>query len=371
MHWKKPGTCWVNAIMATIEPARAQKGNFFSQDEVRQLCRSVLHVSQDPVVGNGQRATTFWERITKHYQENRPGGCAERPSRSLETKWGVIKHDVSKFCGVYKSILLLRESGTSAEDVLDHALDLYKVRHPKQQPFVFVHCWRLLKDVPRWADVVCSAAMPQTSVRSPTGMPKRRTVAQPPSSAAEVEAEAETGVADVDEVGDEALPKRPKRSQGLKSAKDELRLRHVKEVAIHAQGRATADLAAANMRKAQVLQDQAALSLFTMLLEQGLSDEAREYLSLRRQEEMSKLRQCLAEEKRDEARVAADASRLEQQRSAELHRATRNRVHPAPLQPPPRTGIATTSPGAHSPFTSPGASVNLGFRVPHLNAPAR
>ena len=59
MYWKKLDTCWVNAIMATIEPAMARKGNFFSQDEERQLCRSVLHVSQDLVVGNGQRATTF------------------------------------------------------------------------------------------------------------------------------------------------------------------------------------------------------------------------------------------------------------------------------------------------------------------------
>ena len=150
------------------------------------------------------------------------GGCAKRPRRSLETKWGVIKHDVSKFCGVYKSILLLRESGTSGEDVLDRALDLYKVRHPKQQPFVFVHCWRLLKDIPRWVDVVGSTATPQASIRSPTGMPKRRTVAQPPG---ELEAKAERGAPDVDEVGEEALPKRPKRPQGCKSAKDEFRLR--------------------------------------------------------------------------------------------------------------------------------------------------
>ena len=318
----------------------------------------MLHVSQDPVVGNGQRATAFWERITKHYQENRLGGCAERPSRSLETKWGVIKHDVSKFCGVYKSILLLRESGTSGEDVLDRALDLYKVRHPKQQPFVFVHCWRLLKDVPRWADVVGSAATSQASIRSPTGMPKRRTAAPPP---AEVEAEAETGAPDVDKVGEEALPKRPRRPQGSKSAKEELRLRQVKEVAIHAQARATADLAAANMRKAQVLQDQAALLLFTMPMEQGLSEEAREYLSLRREEEMTKLRRRVAEEKRDEARIAVDACRLEQHRSAEVHRATRNRVRPPPIQPPPRTGIATSSPAPQSPFASPGAFVN--YRV--------
>ena len=67
-------------------------------------------------------------------------------------------------------------------------------------------------------------------MRSPTGLPKWRTVAQPPSRAAE----AETGIADIDEIGDEALPKLPKRPQGSKSVKDELQLRQVKEVAIHA-----------------------------------------------------------------------------------------------------------------------------------------
>ena len=117
--------------MVATEAGRAWKGKSFSQEEERQLCRSVLHVSQDPIRGNGQRALAFWEKITMHYQENRPLGCAERLSRSLETKWGVIKHDVSKFCGIYKSVLSLNQSGTSPKDVLDRSLDLYKVRHPK------------------------------------------------------------------------------------------------------------------------------------------------------------------------------------------------------------------------------------------------
>ena len=137
----------------------------------------------------------------------------------------------------------------------------------------------------------------------------------------------------------------------------------MKEVAIHAQARATTDLVAANMWKTQVLQDQAALSLFTMPMEQGLSEEAREYLSLCWKEEMTKPRRRLAEEKRDEARIAADACRLDKQWSAEVHRVTRNRVHLPPLQPPPRSGIAGTSRGPHLPFTSPsftspGASQN-------------
>ena len=75
------------------------KGFFFGKDEEEQLCRSVLHVTQDLIVGNQQQARVFWDRITTHYQENQPQG--PRPQRSLDTKWGTIKHDVSKFIGVY------------------------------------------------------------------------------------------------------------------------------------------------------------------------------------------------------------------------------------------------------------------------------
>ena len=73
-----------------------------------------------------------------------------RPARSLESKWGSIKHDVTKFCGAYKQVLDCRESGTSMEDVLDRALEYYRDRHPKHQGFTFLHCWTLLREVPRW-----------------------------------------------------------------------------------------------------------------------------------------------------------------------------------------------------------------------------
>ena len=194
----------------------------------------------------------------------------------METKWRVFKRDVSKFCGVYKFVLLLREFGTLAEDILDCALDLYRVRHLKQQAFVFVHCWRLLKDIPRWADVVSIAATPQQPVRTPMRMPKWKTPPLLALSGGKVEVERETPTPGVKEVVEVAFPKQPSRPQGSKSPKDELRL-------------PPGERAAANISKAQVLQDQAALSLFTMPNEQRLSDQLPEYLTLRREEEMSKL----------------------------------------------------------------------------------
>ena len=135
--------------MATTLGARVRKGKNFSANEEQQLCQSFMHISQVPRTGNGQRVVAFWERVCKYYHENRPLGIIERPSRLLETKWGIVKHDVDKFCGVYKSVLSCRESGTSLDDILERALELYKQRHHRQQMFVFLHYWRILKDVPR------------------------------------------------------------------------------------------------------------------------------------------------------------------------------------------------------------------------------
>ena len=150
----RPTSLAVVAVKVKMATTKVGKGKNFSAEEEQQVCRSFLHVSQDPRIGNGQRATVFWERVWKHYLENHPFGKPERPSRLLETKWGIVKHDVAKFCEVYKTVLNSKESRTSLEDVLERALDLYKVRHPKQQPFVFMHCWRFLKDVSRWCDSI-------------------------------------------------------------------------------------------------------------------------------------------------------------------------------------------------------------------------
>ncbi len=44
------------------------------------------------------------------------------------------------------------EFGTSTNDVSHKALELYKSKHPKNQSFVFIHYWFILKDIPKWVD---------------------------------------------------------------------------------------------------------------------------------------------------------------------------------------------------------------------------
>lgn len=56
-----------------------------------------------------------------------------RPARSLETKWGHIKHDVSKFCGAYKQVFDIRESGTSLDDVVEKSLQFTEIDIPSSK----------------------------------------------------------------------------------------------------------------------------------------------------------------------------------------------------------------------------------------------
>ena len=125
------------------------KGKVYLREEEEQLCRSVLHVSQDRIVGNQQRAGVFWERVSEHYDDNRPAGL--RPQRSLETKWGNVKHDVSKWIGVHNQVMKLARSGSSVADNLKRAHDLYRQKDAKGSDFVYEHCWLLVRDNPRWA----------------------------------------------------------------------------------------------------------------------------------------------------------------------------------------------------------------------------
>ncbi len=69
--------------------------------------------------------------MQNHFNESRPVSCTPRFARSLETKWGIIKHDVAKFIGNYIVVLAFCELGTGFEDMLHKTLDLYKTKHPK------------------------------------------------------------------------------------------------------------------------------------------------------------------------------------------------------------------------------------------------
>jgi hypothetical protein len=86
------------------------------------------------VIGSGQKTKTFWDRVQQHYNKKSTSNmCENRHARNLETKLGLIKHNISKFVGcIHRSLVALNEFGTFAEDTLQKALKFYENKLPKQ-----------------------------------------------------------------------------------------------------------------------------------------------------------------------------------------------------------------------------------------------
>jgi hypothetical protein len=92
-------------------------------------------------------------------------------------------------------------------------------------------------------------------------------------------------------------------------------------------------MAVTNKQKAQVLQDQAALNLFTT--PRADPAEVAEYLRLRRQEELTKLKERLDDIAKKSRVDAAEVARVAAENAAEVVEAMRQRVPPPPLSRSP------------------------------------
>jgi hypothetical protein len=171
------------------------------------------------------------------------------------TMWSIIKHDVAKFTGVRKQVSSNKESGLSPDDVLQNALELYKVKHPKQHSFVFLQCWLNLKEVPRWMET-SGESRQRAAAKKPHNNVTRRATALVSDTRDHGKG---NGSHDDEEVGTLAsnpssrtaatLGKRG-RPTGQKATKEDQRVAKQREGAIRAHARATADMAATNFKKA-------------------------------------------------------------------------------------------------------------------------
>jgi hypothetical protein len=252
-----------------------------------------------------------WISVAAHYARHKPAGGADRPARSLETKWSDIKTFVAKFIGCYWSIKDLDESGKTDGDVVLDAMNLYKQKCGK--PFVLKHCWLLLKSYPRFAaNFMGKRKAGGFDLPAPNPLPvDRRDLVSPNGEALPSES---------------APAPAPIRPQGSKSSKaDHLNLR-VKDQALRANAKATIDFVAATLKKAEQIAQQNTFSLFTLEDRLITCDLARQWLHLRRTQELEKLK----------AEVAADVA-------AE--------VAASNVPPPPLAGVCS-SPANRTPSSS-------------------
>lgn len=101
-----------------LEPSRVSRGKAFSIIEDETLCRSWLAVSQDPITGNSQSMTIFWERVLVHFN-SQFSSESNRNRISLTHHWSAIQKAINKFCDFLEQIQLGQQSGTTEANMVN------------------------------------------------------------------------------------------------------------------------------------------------------------------------------------------------------------------------------------------------------------
>ncbi|XP_075494719.1 glutathione S-transferase T3-like [Primulina tabacum] len=116
------------------------------EDEV--LARSFVTISDDPVIGNDQKADAFWGRVASYYNENRPTGSNTKSANVIRSHWhNTIQKKVYRFNANYNTVYSSYRSGHSDEDILRFAYEKYRSEN-NGVAFNLEHVWRIVKDRP-------------------------------------------------------------------------------------------------------------------------------------------------------------------------------------------------------------------------------
>ncbi|KAH7844205.1 hypothetical protein Vadar_025453 [Vaccinium darrowii] len=137
---------------------KKSRGVNFTVDEDNMLVSAWLNTSLDAVHGNDQKNHTFWKRIWECYHSHKTF-VSERNEVSLLNRWHTIQKLTNKFCGYLAQIESMHQSGTTEDDKITRAKEMYR-EFNKGVPFQLEHCWNLLKHQPKWA-VQCEKNKPK------------------------------------------------------------------------------------------------------------------------------------------------------------------------------------------------------------------
>lgn len=142
--------------MVVASTAKVKLKNFNADEDVN-LTKWWLAVSTDPIVNTGQRKEGFWSRIAKGYNSTRGVNLA-RSQKSLMNRWDHIKENCSKFTDFYTEIVRINPSGMSDADKTTEAQARFAGALLK--PFNLMHCWKYLKDEPKWQENIAGQSKP-------------------------------------------------------------------------------------------------------------------------------------------------------------------------------------------------------------------
>ena len=108
------------ATPSTGGKGASKRGSNYTSLEDIQLCKSWIHISNDPIIGNDQAGKTYWERIANDFHRNMDFE-SDRTPNSLEHRFGIILKECMKFQGYYEEVERRHPSGIPYQE---HVIDL-------------------------------------------------------------------------------------------------------------------------------------------------------------------------------------------------------------------------------------------------------
>ncbi|WZZ00318.1 hypothetical protein YC2023_072646 [Brassica napus] len=140
----------------------------WSTAEYLVLISSWLNTSKDPVVGNEQKAGTFWKRIASYYNASpKVVGFAKREPSHCKQRWGKINEGVCKFVGSYDAASKQKSSGQNEDDVLKAAHEIFSNDYTVK--FTLEHAWRELRNDQKWCGTYGSSQQSSGAKRKRVG----------------------------------------------------------------------------------------------------------------------------------------------------------------------------------------------------------
>ncbi|GKA26963.1 glutathione S-transferase T3-like protein [Tanacetum coccineum] len=167
-YWQEPNPYKATGEQVATSPTKKKKATRNRQNRLTQtddaprqiawttkeeiaLAKGWKAVSENSERGNARKKDGFWVEVMEYMEsKTKMEGC--RTYDMVLGKWKSVRSAVVRFCGVYNNVMrMAQESGAGDEDYVQKAMIHYQAE--TRLPFKFRHCWDVLKDSPKFADI--------------------------------------------------------------------------------------------------------------------------------------------------------------------------------------------------------------------------
>ncbi|KQK11640.1 hypothetical protein BRADI_2g61365v3, partial [Brachypodium distachyon] len=154
----RPRRGFTGGCVAEPKKGKSKRTAAYAECEDKLLCEAWLKIGQDPVCGAEQKGQAYWKRIFDFFHEQQQfpphSFASDQGELSLQKRWGLIQQECNKFAGANDHLRDMPLSGVGVKDLVFQVLEYFKEIHGKL--FTMPHCWRVLKEAPKWQELYVS-----------------------------------------------------------------------------------------------------------------------------------------------------------------------------------------------------------------------